>query len=574
MKTLLPIPLLLISVALNAQHPLVTVSVNAGRSIGTSTLKQDALMGDGTQFGADVFVPLLRKGWDGSVKGSGKFALGIVAGGSYMSAKNVRPATAALYENYKLYAGQLNISNGEYSSSAVSTFSAGAQSDFTWGKMSLSPSISAGYINIHRETVTQVSMVPVNGDLRQVTLSASPKVKEQGLLITPQIKMGYLLTRNFGVYAAGAVNAGPATTHTQHYLVPSGGFNDKKTYEALQLAEGRMSGEGVTKKTPYLATVIRVGFSWSISSGKTKNLRKGSGAASASYAATGKMAQSDTGAIRSGATSASYAATGKMVQSDTGAIRGGATSASYASTGRMVQSDTGAIRGGATSVSYAATGKMARSDTGAIRGGATSSSYAATGKMVQSDTGAIRGGATSASYAATGRMINPGANGRQAPNTTFGAKVTQALPGNPIGGIIIHGAKSTGGKQIVVTTDANGQFNFQIKKAGNYRFVLTAPQGLKKSDNPLYNGQGQTGNNPIHHSAAITGNPLYEEPAHTGVNPLAARTSTPGQPIGGIVVKGGKNPGGSMITRTTNPNGEIYLDQLTKGKYRFVVTTP
>ncbi len=33
-----------------------------------------------------------------------------------------------------------------------------------------------------------------------------------------------------------------------------------------------------------------------------------------------------------------------------------------------------------------------------------------------------------------------------------------------------------------------------------------------------------------------------------------------GNPIGGIIVKGGKNPGGSMMTITTNGNGELNLN--------------
>lgn len=55
---------------------------------------------------------------------------------------------------------------------------------------------------------------------------------------------------------------------------------------------------------------------------------------------------------------------------------------------------------------------------------------------------------------------------------------------------------------------------------------------------------------------------------------LFAQASRPGTPIGGIIVKGGKNPGGQMITTTTNEKGEIALNILEAGNYKFTITAP
>ncbi len=54
-------------------------------------------------------------------------------------------------------------------------------------------------------------------------------------------------------------------------------------------------------------------------------------------------------------------------------------------------------------------------------------------------------------------------------------------------------------------------------------------------------------------------------------NRLAAR---PGGPIGGIIVKGGKNPGGQMLTMTTDENGEFSLDVTEPGNYVFRISNP
>jgi len=45
----------------------------------------------------------------------------------------------------------------------------------------------------------------------------------------------------------------------------------------------------------------------------------------------------------------------------------------------------------------------------------------------------------------------------------------------------------------------------------------------------------------------------------------------PGNPIGGISIKGGKNPGGNIGSRTTNENGEFEFTDLEAGSYTFTV---
>lgn len=481
MKTYTPTLLfLLASTIALAQEPSqksITISIGGGRSFSSATLKQQALTGDGVQAGADVFVPFLRKGWDGSVKGSSKFTLGILAGAYYQSAKNLSPDISGLQSKYKLPTGNLEIMNTQNgsSNSQACAFSAGLQADLTFTRITISPSISAGYFISTKEGFTQNTQVMVNGSTRNVVLSASPKVKNQGLIIIPQLRVGYRIAGNLSVYAAGSMNAGPSSTSTQHDLIPAGGFNDKNTYEATQLASGKLALDGGSKKAAYITTNIQAGFSWSF--GKSKAARR-----------VGKTKLAGGG--------------------------GGAAAASYAATGRVA----------------------APTDTPRA------------GKQTQ--------GAT------FGEKINQGLHAAGSA-IAQGASLTYS-PGNPIGGIIVKGGKNPGGSMMTVTTDNKGQFELTIKEAGNYRFVLTAPrdaalqgksiseQGVKKSENPLYTGSGQTGNNPLHN----------------------AFVASPGNPIGGIIVKGGKNPGGSMITITTSKDGDLNLNGLTAGTYRFVITAP
>jgi len=174
-----------------------------------------------------------------------------------------------------------------------------------------------------------------------------------------------------------------------------------------------------------------------------------------------------------------------------------------------------------------------------------------------------------------------GSVGKQTQGATFGEKVNQGLhaagsalaqgaslvAGNPIGGIIVKGGKNPGGLMMTTTTNSQGEFEFTATEDGNYLFTATAPE--------------QTGSSPsdsaTQQNGAKKGNPLYESGGLAGTNPMfrsAAFVASPGQPIGGIVVKGGKNPGGSMLTITTNSDGTFSLNGIQAGNYRFVITAP
>lgn len=73
-------------------------------------------------------------------------------------------------------------------------------------------------------------------------------------------------------------------------------------------------------------------------------------------------------------------------------------------------------------------------------------------------------------------------------------------------------------------------------------------------------GEMLVGNNALTQGASLLGGAL-------GGN-FASR---PGNPIGGIIVKGGKNPGGSFFTTITNSNGEFEFSQLKAGDYKITV---
>lgn len=100
--------------------------------------------------------------------------------------------------------------------------------------------------------------------------------------------------------------------------------------------------------------------------------------------------------------------------------------------------------------------------------------------------------------------------------------------GQAISGIVVKGSKNTG-DLITFITNENGEIEFNNMATGNYKFVVSVP-----STNP--------------------------------------NSRVAGSPIAGVILKGGKKQGGNPITLITNENGEIELQNIPAGNYKFTAT--
>ena len=448
----------IITLAQEPPQPSISVSFEGGRSFSSTTLKRDALIGNGYQFGGDVFIPLFSKGGNGPAIGRSRFTLGIIAGGQYHSAENINPDKTSLLSKYKLPTGNLDITdmqNGASNSHGFTAF-AGVQADLRFGKIMISPAISGGYFSLKRDGFTQSSQVMINGTYQSIVLSASQKQNSTGFITIPKLKVSYSLTGNLSIYAAGAINAGPTITTSQSYLVPAGGFNEKNTYEAKQLAAGKLSLDGGSKDAGHFtASSVSVGVSWSLGSSRARRLK-------------GKVIKTGDGGMMP---------TSNAVTSVT-SVSGG--------------------RGGAAAASYAATGRMAKP--GESTGDGTRNGTV--GKQTQ---GATFGEKVNQGLHAAGSAVQQGA---------------ALVAGSPIGGIVVKGGKNPGGSMMTITTNSNGAFEFTAMEDGNYLFTATAPeqtgssqgdsttqQNDTKKENPLYEAGGQSGSNPMFRTEAFVASP-------------------------------------------------------------------
>jgi len=154
-----------------------------------------------------------------------------------------------------------------------------------------------------------------------------------------------------------------------------------------------------------------------------------------------------------------------------------------------------------------------------------------------------RGGAASASYAAGKAIVND-PSGKSINEKGVKRSEAMAAPGNPIGGIIVKGGKNPGGNMLQFVSNDNGEVIMNGLEAGSYTFRLA------------------TGEQPA-------GKSISEQGVKRG------EMAKPGNPIGGIIVKGGKNPGGGMnIQAVSNENGDVELTIPEAGDYLFKLEAP
>ncbi|TKC65189.1 carboxypeptidase regulatory-like domain-containing protein [Pedobacter hiemivivus] len=176
-----------------------------------------------------------------------------------------------------------------------------------------------------------------------------------------------------------------------------------------------------------------------------------------------------------------------------------------------------------------------------------------------------------------GKVTKPGGNGVNLVNPLFQQDGNAsenpmqnpsalAKPGNPIGGIIVKGGKNPGPRDMIAVTNENGEIVFSVTETGEYTLQLTIPEASGKSISSKGVKRIPSENNKREVRTYSGGrkNEVSDE------NMMAR----PGQPIKGVIVKGGKNPGGNSINLITNENGEFTFAVQEAGEYKLQITTP
>ena len=167
-------------------------------------------------------------------------------------------------------------------------------------------------------------------------------------------------------------------------------------------------------------------------------------------------------------------------------------------------------------------------------------------------------------------------------NNREGAQISMVSSGNSTGGIIVKGRKKSGGQLITIVTDEQGSFELKNLEKGVYEFSLTNPSKAEAQDfnttrsnrdNRLVTNP-QTGDTTTESNSSQSIGQAQDFNTTRNNKERGQLVTKPGTPIGGIIVKGGKNPGGQMKNFVVDDQGNIRFEVLEAGNYKFIIQTP
>ncbi|MFD2920480.1 hypothetical protein ACFS6H_12205 [Terrimonas rubra] len=605
MKATISVCLLIVSMQAAFAQQTKIFNQNASRSNHTrlslsagGILSHNDLSKNGFNAQADAFVPLYRKGWDGSVKGSG-FTLGANIAVNYAGVKNSAPDNKAVADKYQVYAATNTVSVSEKNNSSGSLSGlVGVQAMFRSGNFHISPVVSTGYSYFTLQGFTQTGTYSANGQSQDKDLVKREKKSSGGIVFKPQLRIGYDIAPSLSLFASSAYIMGPEIKYTTQNWLPQGGFNQQNMYEPQQMQNGSWSV--VSGREKYKGLEVNLGISLAI--GKSK----GSGASSSSYAA-GRLSMTPTTPKQSqGKNFGEKVATG--MQSGSNALSQGA-SLLGAAVGKVADGTSGYWSSKKSYDSWQAHSEIARLINtagspealqqikidyltnlfvmGEKDGAATLKPELFREVKSQNDWKGKRVAVSKdgRSYSYLGDQDDlaaiisiPGAT------QVIVTKGIVATNGNGVGAgnptaIVQQCADCT----TSTCTSANGTTTtYDCNCVNGFCMCILCPDITTLTpladDLKIKNGSHDTQMGAVRNikarNVAVDPGNNGKSINEKGVKRIDAATfAHPGQPIKGVIVKGGKNPGGNFDL-VTNDNGEVFFTATETGEYRLQFTAP
>lgn len=271
MKNCLTLLLLLFSCCVYAQYPpQAGAANNPGRFIisagGGTTLQQQAylkdsaFMGNAPSISGDIFARLWQ--WQYA---RNNVSLGLSLGGDY--ARQQAGGIDFVKTNYRLSDGAISPTSPEGEQKGrVLAITLGPRLYWRTGGFFVAPALQVGHLSLQRNGFSIIdSLADAGGRKRYIPFYTSDRISASGLTLSPQLKIGYQLSRTIAVWTSAQYITGPDITTTTTYWKPYGDPVEG-AYTFGQYVEGKPATR--INESKYRAMSLQGGLSVSLGGGK------------------------------------------------------------------------------------------------------------------------------------------------------------------------------------------------------------------------------------------------------------------------------------------------------------------
>ena len=218
----------------------VIITLGGGTNITLGTSKTDALLPTSAGGTANVYFPILGKGFDSKVKKYLTF--GVNVGGSFTT--NVQKQPTGDYKAINII-GQSSpptlLVNSGSGKSQNYIIDAGPQLNFSTGGFMISPILNMGYMNISRNDVSvkQTTMFGILQPSLSTDLYSQKITKGSGLAVIPKLRLAYFFGKSgIGMWAEGAYTHGPSINVETTKFIPNENPENPGVYDIGLIQEG------------------------------------------------------------------------------------------------------------------------------------------------------------------------------------------------------------------------------------------------------------------------------------------------------------------------------------------------
>ena len=511
------------------------LSFNGGTTLPGSNLENSDILGNGWNVNGNLYVPF----WYRKTAGLFHTSIGMNVGFSYFQLKNV--SQEGVTSGYNTL-GQADLPLLERENDAATRAGylgeGGLQANLSFGKITFSPILNIGYLAF-QGSESKISQETTLGD-QNYTFDLFSQKKEalKSVVLIPKLRISYFPGR-IGLFAEANYTSGGEIKNTTSTFKPNGNPVRENYYDLKQM----LAGQNETTETIHKFRAFGLNAGISIPLG-------------------GEPAKANINTSRS-----------NIKQQISTGDKGGSTD----NPGEPAKANINTSRSNIKQ--QISTGdKGGNTDNPgepAITNINTSRSNIKNQISVNTNDSAL-------DSIAKAQRVEVQDDFNTTRNNREGAQISMVSSGNSTGGIIVKGRKISGGQLITIVTDEQGSFELKNLEKGVYEFSLTNPSKAEAQDfnttrsnrdNRLVTNP-QTGDTTSESNSSQAIGQAQDFNTTRNNKERGQLVANPGTPIGGIIVKGGKNPGGQMKNFVVDDQGNIRFEVLEAGNYKFIIQTP